>query len=268
MSAVGDDFYQEVMSGIGAGWSPNIAKLCQDWQRHEGGNADWNPWNTTQGAPGARDYNSVHVRIYPDRETGIHATVRTLRNGHYPAIVQAFVDDLPEAEWGRNEDILAQLGVWGTANWAAELRKHAGGGGGHPVDPQPTPHPHHDGMLRHGSHGVEVQTWQSELNQVDGAGLAEDGAFGPLTDHATRAFQSRHGLLADGIVGPKTQVAMAQALASAQNAGQEWAAQDQGGQDPYAQPGYDQFHDLAGGADPAAYGAGYPHEEAVGEQSW
>jgi peptidoglycan hydrolase-like protein with peptidoglycan-binding domain len=72
---------------------------------------------------------------------------------------------------------------------------------------------HHQGALRVGSHGAEVQRWQSELNQVDNAGLAEDGVFGHVTEQATIAFQHLHGLTTDGVAGPITQGAMAAVLA-------------------------------------------------------
>ena len=35
-------------------------------------------------------------------------------------------------------------------------------------------------------------------------GVAADGVYGPKTEAAVRAFQSAHGLAPDGIVGPKT----------------------------------------------------------------
>lgn len=56
--------------------------------------------------------------------------------------------------------------------------------------------------LRRGSTGPRVRLLQRLLG-----GLAVDGAFGPLTEGATRAFQERHlGQVgwADGIVGPRT----------------------------------------------------------------
>jgi hypothetical protein len=48
-----------------------------------------NPLATTEGAPGARNANPVGVKGYPSMEVGLDATVRTLRNGHYPHILDA-----------------------------------------------------------------------------------------------------------------------------------------------------------------------------------
>lgn len=52
--------------------------------------------------------------------------------------------------------------------------------------------------LRIGSKGANVARWQAII------GVPADGAFGPITDRATRMWQSMHGLVADGIVGFKT----------------------------------------------------------------
>lgn len=65
-----------------------------------------------------------------------------------------------------------------------------------------------NGMLRNGSRDVapdnRVRTLQSALN-VRGfnAGYA-DGIFGDATEQAVRLFQRQHGLVADGVVGPRT----------------------------------------------------------------
>lgn len=59
-------------------------------------------------------------------------------------------------------------------------------------------------VLRRGSTGPAVEKLQALLNAVSGAGLAEDGDFGPRTDAAVRAFQRSRHLDDDGIVGRLT----------------------------------------------------------------
>lgn len=59
-------------------------------------------------------------------------------------------------------------------------------------------------ILRRGSEGDEVRRWQHFLL---GQGLLAggiDGIFGPVTEAATRTFQRRERLDADGAVGPRT----------------------------------------------------------------
>lgn len=76
------------------------------WHRAEGGTAAYNWLNTTQGAVGATDYNSVGVKNYPDAATGIQATATTLTNGRYPNTLAGLltnapiVDDAEMATWG------------------------------------------------------------------------------------------------------------------------------------------------------------------------
>ena len=52
--------------------------------------------------------------------------------------------------------------------------------------------------------GYCVKKLQWDLNKIQGAGLAIDGSFGPATNSATKTYQSRHSLTADGIVGART----------------------------------------------------------------
>jgi peptidoglycan hydrolase-like protein with peptidoglycan-binding domain len=59
--------------------------------------------------------------------------------------------------------------------------------------------------LRMGSEGAAVRALQDQLNRAGvQPALDADGAFGPRTLAAVRAFQSAGGLTADGIVGPRT----------------------------------------------------------------
>jgi hypothetical protein len=55
----------------------------------------------------------------------------------------------------------------------------------------------------------EYRRWvQASLNQLQGSGLVVDGVIGRNTRSAIRAFQRRHQLIADGIVGPLTEAAL------------------------------------------------------------
>lgn len=57
--------------------------------------------------------------------------------------------------------------------------------------------------IRQGATGGAVKILQTGLN-AKGYALIADGVFGPATDSAVRRFQSDHGLVVDGIVGPQT----------------------------------------------------------------
>lgn len=57
--------------------------------------------------------------------------------------------------------------------------------------------------LREGNSGDLVRGLQTALN-ARGASIPVDGAFGSVTANAVRSFQSRNGLVVDGLVGPVT----------------------------------------------------------------
>ena len=63
-------------------------------------------------------------------------------------------------------------------------------------------------ILKRGDKGLEVRNLQ-QLLLAQGAKIAADGDFGAGTEAAVRAFQSKIGLVADGIAGAKTQAALA-----------------------------------------------------------
>lgn len=57
--------------------------------------------------------------------------------------------------------------------------------------------------LKRNSKGPAVKRWQALLNTV-GAGLKEDGIFGPNTGRETRDYQRTHDLAVDELVGKHT----------------------------------------------------------------
>ncbi len=82
-------------------------------------------------------------------------------------------------------------GIAGPATWHAL-----------PADPN-TP------KLSHGASGAAVTALQKGLKKFSAPGNPTDpgivdGHFGPKTESAVRAYQTGHGLVADGIVGDKT----------------------------------------------------------------
>lgn len=58
-------------------------------------------------------------------------------------------------------------------------------------------------LLRLGTKGAQVRELQTLLDRA-GARLRVDGDFGPSTKRAVQLFQSRHKMIADGVVGPET----------------------------------------------------------------
>lgn len=62
-------------------------------------------------------------------------------------------------------------------------------------------------LLRRGDRGAEVTAWCARLRELGHDPGPETGEFGAAVDEATRAFQRRAGVKADGIVGPITRAA-------------------------------------------------------------
>lgn len=72
-----------------------------------------------------------------------------------------------------------------------------------PAAPKPPSSSSNMPVLREGMTGPAVKDMQLLLNQK-GASISADGKFGPATTKAVKEFQSKSGLKADGVVGPKT----------------------------------------------------------------
>jgi peptidoglycan hydrolase-like protein with peptidoglycan-binding domain len=59
-------------------------------------------------------------------------------------------------------------------------------------------------VIRPGDDGPDVEAWQRFLRGQDAADLEVDGKYGGPTLAFTKAFQGAHGLVPDGVIGPRT----------------------------------------------------------------
>lgn len=106
----------DLLRELGAPVSFSNMAFLSAWAFGEDTKARFNPLATTWAMPGDSDFNSFgpgdafHVRNYADYADGLTATVRTLHDGHYPAIVEALVDGDPRF----TPEVLAELDTWGT----------------------------------------------------------------------------------------------------------------------------------------------------------
>lgn len=111
---------QQILRGIGAPATPQNLRFLDQWHQREGGgdknNANFNPLNTTQGAPGAGSINSVGVKSYRSGQQGIAATITTLLNGHYGDIVGGLRSGRATAAQLANS---RGLMTWGTGRWGS-----------------------------------------------------------------------------------------------------------------------------------------------------
>lgn len=91
-----------------------------------------------------------------------------------------------QVDWDEVNPAFADIGAWGS-NVETPL-----------TQPLPTMPTKAYATIRRGNAGPDVRYLQQKL------GITADGIFGALTDHAVRQFQTIHGLVPDGIVGPLT----------------------------------------------------------------
>jgi hypothetical protein len=133
-----DTFDTAVLQGLGAPVNANTLAALRTWARYEDGAslsgngaiARNNPLNTESQAPGA--WNAVGaVKGYPNFNTGVQATLNTLTNGRYAAIVAALQKGTPLSGWD-NPAITSEINTWGTHDFASAL------GGGSTVTALPT----------------------------------------------------------------------------------------------------------------------------------
>lgn len=97
--------------------SPKLLAFIVGWSKHEtntNSGARFNLLNTTlNGIEGSTNFNSVGVKNFPNYQSGLNATLITLKGGYYPHIeegirdnVESFFTDTPDAE------IVKELHTW------------------------------------------------------------------------------------------------------------------------------------------------------------
>jgi len=110
------------------------------------------------------------------------------------------VTDRAVRNYQSNRGLLVD-GIVGPKTWC-QLERDGFPGGSFPPPPPCPSHPRP--TLRPGSAGYWVVKLQEFLQSTGYYPGRIDGQFGPITDRAVRNYQRNRGLLADGIVGPKT----------------------------------------------------------------
>lgn len=111
-------FYRRLLEKLDAPRNEKNLAALTAWGECEGSDAAFNPLDTTQHADGATPYNTfgdppneMHVWNYPNEDTGLRATVETLRNGHYPHILAALKEGNGRVCFG---EARAEMHTWGT----------------------------------------------------------------------------------------------------------------------------------------------------------
>ena len=127
-----------------------------------------------------------------------------------PAVPAAFTDlatnALAQGNVQKAEQLAKQADDRGLGTTAANIRNEVAATTGAPPQltmsigdvPRPPPSPSGRPILMRGSTGADVIEWQHVI------GVKPDGVFGAATEATTKAWQTSHGLLADGKVGPKS----------------------------------------------------------------
>ena len=84
------------------------------WRNAEAGVAAWNPFNTTWTTGATSCYNTeAGVKNYPDRATGIQATVKTLLLSYYSGLLADLRSNKPSFEIA-TKHACTELATWGT----------------------------------------------------------------------------------------------------------------------------------------------------------
>ena len=98
-------------------------------------------------------------------------------------------------------------GIAGPKTWAALEKVGSGSSGSSGSSSGSGSSNSSHATVSYGSTGSDVTALQQMLNKA-GYSLSVDGIFGSGTDTAVRDFQRKHGMVGDGIAGPKTWAAL------------------------------------------------------------
>lgn len=112
-------FANAVLEAMGADTSRSTTEALVAWMGKENTKAGFNPlattldygentWFNTFG-----DQGQYHVRNFADFQTGVEATVRTLRGGYYPKIIQALMNGTDADTLGTSEEFRKERNTWG-----------------------------------------------------------------------------------------------------------------------------------------------------------
>src|SRR5947209_13010397 len=118
-----------LLTALGLPTSPQNVKVIVAWEVGEGGagpqfgvsnnTANFNPLNTTQDAAGASNTGvQGNIKSYPDWQTGLAATVKTLQNGSYQSILSMLQSGNPDPSAAAST---INNSVWGTKDLTAAL---------------------------------------------------------------------------------------------------------------------------------------------------
>jgi hypothetical protein len=122
------DFYNKVLTKLGAPVSKQNLLFFYAWRQAEGAKSTYNPFNTTQPKEGSTLWNCLNkkggkcvggVRNYKTKQDGIDATVKTITNGNYKCIVDGLKSDKGASKIAECSD----LKKWGTGGGITRVLK-------------------------------------------------------------------------------------------------------------------------------------------------
>lgn len=111
---------RQLLPKIGARATKRNLWALVSWMQAEGGNAAFNPLNTTLDRPGATNYNGVGVKNYVSLAQGVEATAETLNYGADRGFYgyRPIRKRLRGNAWASLTLLAVERSVWGTGGLA------------------------------------------------------------------------------------------------------------------------------------------------------